>query len=111
LCVQQRLRSASSKPTPAPSRFDKKTKGIYVKPGRDRDQLAAMLQREGYVPVWLEPHLLDLYYNGFCNSVLWQVRRGGAVKRGGGGFGRGKQRELALAGAAAVSQGTAATSA
>jgi hypothetical protein len=44
-----------------------------VKPGRDRDTLAAMLQKEGYVPVWLEPQLLDLYYNGFCNSVLWQL--------------------------------------
>lgn len=32
-----------------------------------------MLQREGYVPVWLESGLLDLYYNGFCNSVLWQL--------------------------------------
>jgi hypothetical protein len=32
-----------------------------------------MLQKEGYVPVWLEPQLLDLYYNGFCNSVLWQL--------------------------------------
>eukprot|EP00878_Enallax_costatus_P027615 GHUV01029750.1.p1 GENE.GHUV01029750.1~~GHUV01029750.1.p1 ORF type:complete len:669 (+),score=134.14 GHUV01029750.1:399-2405(+) len=47
--------------------------GIYVKPGRDRDALAAMLQREGYIPVWLESGLLDLYYNGFCNSVLWQL--------------------------------------
>jgi len=47
--------------------------GIYVKPGKDRDTLTAMLFKEGYVPVWLEPQLLDLYYNGFCNSVLWQV--------------------------------------
>jgi hypothetical protein len=47
--------------------------GIYVKPGRDRDALAAMLKREGYLPVWLESGLLDLYYNGFCNSVLWQL--------------------------------------
>jgi hypothetical protein len=44
-----------------------------VKPGKDRDALTAMLQKEGYVPVWLEPQLLDLYYNGFCNSVLWQL--------------------------------------
>jgi trehalose 6-phosphate synthase/phosphatase len=47
--------------------------GIYVKRGRDRDALAAMLKREGYLPVWLESGLLDLYYNGFCNSVLWQL--------------------------------------
>jgi trehalose-6-phosphate synthase len=32
-----------------------------------------MLVREGYVPVWLEAALLDPYYNGFCNSVLWQL--------------------------------------
>jgi hypothetical protein len=25
--------------------------------------------REGYVPVWLEPQLMDGFYNGFCNSV------------------------------------------
>jgi hypothetical protein len=33
-------------------------KGIYVRPGRDRDTLTAMLQKEGYVPVWLEHELL-----------------------------------------------------
>ncbi|GAX74440.1 hypothetical protein CEUSTIGMA_g1889.t1 [Chlamydomonas eustigma] len=47
--------------------------GIWVKPGRDRDQLSMMLQEEGYIPVWIDPTLLDLYYNGFCNSVLWQL--------------------------------------
>jgi trehalose 6-phosphate synthase/phosphatase len=47
--------------------------GIYVKPGRDRDALTALLAAEGYAPVWLEAPLLDLYYNGFCNSVLWQL--------------------------------------
>lgn len=47
--------------------------GIWVKPGPDRDSLAAMLASEGYAPVWLDPKLLDLYYNGFCNSVLWQL--------------------------------------
>lgn len=47
--------------------------GIYVKPGRDRDALSALLAAEGYAPVWLEAPLLDLYYNGFCNSVLWQL--------------------------------------
>ena len=41
--------------------------GIYVKPGDDRDRLGAILRREGYLPVWLEPPLLDAYYNGFCN--------------------------------------------
>jgi len=44
-----------------------------VKPGPERVALTAMLQKEGYLPVWLESGLLDLYYNGFCNSVLWQL--------------------------------------
>ncbi len=49
------------------------TTGIYVKPGKERDEVTAMLVKEGYLPVWLEAGLLDLYYNGFCNSVLWQL--------------------------------------
>ncbi|GLI68117.1 hypothetical protein VaNZ11_012454 [Volvox africanus] len=47
--------------------------GIYVKPGRDRDDLTAILEAEGFLPVWMDTTLLDLYYNGFCNSVLWQL--------------------------------------
>ncbi|GIL52515.1 hypothetical protein Vafri_8357 [Volvox africanus] len=47
--------------------------GIYVKPGRDRDELTAILKAEGFLPVWMDTTLLDLYYNGFCNSVLWQL--------------------------------------
>lgn len=47
--------------------------GIWVKPGRDRDALTAQLVAEGCVPVYIDPTLLDLYYNGFCNSVLWQL--------------------------------------
>jgi hypothetical protein len=54
------------------------TPGVYVKPGRDRELLAAMLRKEGYAPVWLESQLLDLYYNGFCN-------RWGGLGGGGGG--------------------------
>jgi len=47
--------------------------GIWVKPGRERDALTAMLVQEGCIPVWIDPTLLDMYYNGFCNSVLWQL--------------------------------------
>ncbi|GIL79684.1 hypothetical protein Vretifemale_8975 [Volvox reticuliferus] len=47
--------------------------GIYVKPSRDRDELTAILKAEGFLPVWMDTTLLDLYYNGFCNSVLWQL--------------------------------------
>lgn len=47
--------------------------GVYVDPGPDRDSLTATLARDRYVPVFLDPRLLDLHYNGFCNSVLWQL--------------------------------------
>ncbi|GAB4814718.1 hypothetical protein N2152v2_001764 [Parachlorella kessleri] len=47
--------------------------GVYVEPGRERDELSAALEREGYSPVYLDPHTVDLHYNGFCNTVLWQL--------------------------------------
>ncbi|GLC47635.1 hypothetical protein PLESTB_000009400 [Pleodorina starrii] len=47
--------------------------GIWVKQGRERDELTAILKAEGFSPVWMDHTLLDLYYNGFCNSVLWQL--------------------------------------
>ncbi|KAK9822383.1 hypothetical protein WJX81_006174 [Elliptochloris bilobata] len=47
--------------------------GVYVDEGPDRDALAEALGREHYVPVYLDPKTVDLHYNGFCNSVLWQL--------------------------------------
>ncbi len=58
--------------------------------------MTAILMQEGCIPVWIDPTLvcvvfsaavwkarsrdvhcpklqLDMYYNGFCNSVLWQL--------------------------------------
>ncbi|BDA46931.1 probable alpha,alpha-trehalose-phosphate synthase [UDP-for [Coccomyxa sp. Obi] len=47
--------------------------GVYVEEGPDRDALTAALAKEYYVPVYLDPKVFDLHYNGFCNSVLWQL--------------------------------------
>ncbi|MEW5311818.1 MAG: hypothetical protein WDW38_003503 [Sanguina aurantia] len=47
--------------------------GVWVKPGRERETLTQLLYQEGCVPVWIDATLVDLYYNGFCNSVLWQL--------------------------------------
>lgn len=47
--------------------------GVYVEEGPDRDALTAALGREGYLPVYLEDNIVDLHYNGFCNSVLWAL--------------------------------------
>ncbi|KAL0043722.1 hypothetical protein WJX82_000124 [Trebouxia sp. C0006] len=47
--------------------------GVYVEEGPDRDALTEALARENYLPVYLDPRTVDLHYNGFCNSVLWQL--------------------------------------
>lgn len=49
--------------------------GVYVDEGDPaRASLTSALGAEGYAPVYLDPKTVDLHYNGFCNSVLWQVR-------------------------------------
>ncbi len=47
--------------------------GVYIEAGAERDELTAALQREDYCPVYLDQKTCDLHYNGFCNSVLWQL--------------------------------------
>jgi hypothetical protein len=46
---------------------------VYVEEGPDRNALTAALARECYIPIYLDPKIVDLHYNGFCNSVLWQL--------------------------------------
>lgn len=47
--------------------------GVYVDEGPDRDKLTRALAKENYIPVYLDQRTVDLHYNGFCNSVLWQL--------------------------------------
>lgn len=47
--------------------------GVYIEEGIERDQLTEALESEGYSPVYLDEKTCDLHYNGFCNSVLWQL--------------------------------------
>ena len=47
--------------------------GVHVDEGPDRDKLTQALAKENYVPVYLDQRTVDLHYNGFCNSVLWQL--------------------------------------
>lgn len=47
--------------------------GVYVEEGKEREELTAALSVEGYAPVYLDQKTCDLHYNGFCNSVLWQL--------------------------------------
>jgi trehalose 6-phosphate synthase/phosphatase len=47
--------------------------GVYIEEGEERDELTAALEGEGYAPVYMDQKTCDLHYNGFCNSVLWQL--------------------------------------
>ena len=47
--------------------------GVHVEEGPDRDNLTEKLAEEDYVPVYLDQRTVDLHYNGFCNTVLWQL--------------------------------------
>ena len=46
---------------------------MYIEEGAEREELTAALHSEGYSPVYLDQKTCDLHYNGFCNSVLWQL--------------------------------------
>ena len=39
----------------------------------DMESLRSTLESSGYCPVFLDSNTFDLYYNGYCNSVLWQL--------------------------------------
>ena len=42
-----------------------------MKPGKDRDNLSRLLEREGYIPVWIDPTLVR---SGTGSRVHgWQV--------------------------------------
>lgn len=47
--------------------------GVDIEPGPERDALTKAMEDEGYAPVYLDENTCDLHYNGFCNSVLWQL--------------------------------------
>ena len=46
--------------------------GVVVEP-KDQPVLTAALAKEGCVPVYLDQDAVELYYNGYCNNVLWPL--------------------------------------
>lgn len=47
--------------------------GIYV-PQEEREELSTILINDhGLYPVFLEEELVNNYYNGFCNDILWPL--------------------------------------
>jgi Glycosyltransferase family 20 len=47
--------------------------GGPIPEGQDQDTIAELLAKHQCFPVWMTKELLDLYYNAFCNGVLWQL--------------------------------------
>ncbi|OUS42733.1 glycosyltransferase family 20-domain-containing protein [Ostreococcus tauri] len=47
--------------------------GVFIEPGPERDSLTATLRRQNLLPVYLTKSQVELYYNGYCNNVLWSL--------------------------------------
>ena len=47
--------------------------GVDIEEGPERDALTEAMEDQGYAPVFMDENTCDLHYNGFCNSVLWQL--------------------------------------
>ena len=47
--------------------------GVFVEEGPERDRLTATLRKNNFLPVYLTKQQVDLYYNGYCNNVLWSL--------------------------------------
>ena len=46
---------------------------MWIEPGPERDRVDAMLKEKGCFAVWLTDEIVRLYYNGYCNNVLWPL--------------------------------------
>jgi trehalose 6-phosphate synthase/phosphatase len=48
--------------------------GAIIDEAKDRKAVESLLmQHHQCIPVWVDKDMHDLYYNGFCNGVLWQL--------------------------------------
>ena len=47
--------------------------GVFVEEGSERDALTKLLLRRGCLPIYLSRSEVDLYYNGYCNNILWPL--------------------------------------
>ncbi|XP_024539145.1 alpha,alpha-trehalose-phosphate synthase [UDP-forming] 1-like [Selaginella moellendorffii] len=47
--------------------------GVNVQDDVGKESLSRALGEEGFVPVFLDEQTVDLYYNGYCNNVLWPL--------------------------------------
>ena len=47
--------------------------GVFIDEGPDRDALTETLLEKRCLPIWLTRNQVELYYNGYCNNVLWPL--------------------------------------
>ena len=47
--------------------------GLWLEPGPERDTVEELLNQKGCYPIWLTDETVRLYYNGYCNNVLWPL--------------------------------------
>eukprot|EP00854_Cymbomonas_tetramitiformis_P000752 gene752-1225_t len=47
--------------------------GVFADPGPERDALTEALKEHNCAPVYLDEDVVELYYNGYCNNVLWPL--------------------------------------
>ena len=47
--------------------------GVFVEEGPERDALTQLLLRRGCLPIYLSRSEVELYYNGYCNNILWPL--------------------------------------
>ena len=47
--------------------------GVFVEEGPERNALTQLLLRRGCLPIYLSRSEVDLYYNGYCNNILWPL--------------------------------------
>ena len=47
--------------------------GLWLEPGPERDTVEELLNEKGCYPIWLTDETVRLYYNGYCNNVLWPL--------------------------------------
>ena len=47
--------------------------GVFIDEGPDRDALTETLLEKRCLPIWLTRNQVELYYNGYCNNILWPL--------------------------------------
>ncbi len=47
--------------------------GMHISPGVEKDEADRLLKAQNYYPVHLTPEEIELYYEGYSNTILWPL--------------------------------------